>query len=48
MCSPSALPNVARMTTSLLIACMRGHSANGSPTGHVAISRRATSTIISP
>ena len=40
-------PKTARITTSWVIACIRGQSSNGSPTGQRATSRRATSAIIS-
>ena len=46
--SSPCTPNTARMITSSVTACMRGHSANGSPRGQVSISWRATEAIRSP
>ena len=40
-------PKTPRMITSSVTACIRGASANGSPTGQWSISWRATSAIIS-
>ncbi len=44
---PSSSPKTVRMMISSVSACMRGRVASGSPTGHVAISRSATSFIVS-
>ncbi len=43
----SSGPKTARITTSWVIACIRGQSWKGSPTGQRPTSRRATSAIIS-
>jgi hypothetical protein len=40
-------PKTARITTSRVMSCIFGQSANGSPTGQRAISARATWAIIS-
>ena len=41
-------PNTTLMIASRVIACIRGHSSNGLPTGHCATALRATSAIIPP
>ncbi len=46
--SSSWTPKTARMITARVIRCVWGRSANGSPTGHVSISRRVISRISSP
>ena len=43
--SASSMPNTVRMMISSVIACVRGRSPNGSPTGHSSISRSAISRI---
>ena len=43
-----ASPKTARITTSRLIACMRGHKANGSPNGQLLTPSRSTASIIAP
>ena len=47
MRSSSRMPNTARRITSSVIACMRGRSGNGSPTGQLSTSRAVASAIIS-
>ena len=41
-----SMPKIPPMITSSVIACMRGASANGRPTGQPLISRSAASAII--
>ena len=42
-----SMPKIPAMITSSVIACMRGASANASPTGQRSISRSAAAEIIS-
>ena len=41
-------PKTTRIIASRVISCIRGHSSNGRPRGHVATASRVTSEIISP
>ena len=43
----SRTPKTVRIITSSVIACMVGHAGSGSPAGQRAISRSATSAIVS-
>ncbi len=45
-CGRPSMPKMPAMITSSVIACMRGASENGLPTGQRSISRSATSEII--